>query len=384
MAEPSKKNEERDIFIGSAIYPDAAAVFQFRPKSLTEIKADCFVVLDTNTLLVPYGTGKESLDQIRQTYATLTAGKRLIIPAQVAREFAKNRATKLSDLYKQLSDDRSRIHGLQLGSYPLFTAFDAYQKSLQLERQINPLIKEYQDQISTILEQIRNWNWDDPVSFLYNTLFNKDVVLEPPISQEDLRRDLARRQVHSIPPGYKDAAKDDEGIGDLLIWYTILEIGKIHKKSVIFVSGDEKADWWHQTNKQALYPRYELVDEFRRCSDGQSFHIIRLSRLLELFGASKHIVAEIKQEEVQVTLENRPVHQIRRRLLVEEAVFEWLNTNNPTSMITRFGSGQLIITNKDGTQTTVVIKYFNGVALEDLKETLELVLILSASSTASV
>ncbi|MEZ8877446.1 hypothetical protein [Vibrio alginolyticus] len=27
----------------------------------------------------------------------------------------------------------------------------------------------------------------------------------------------------------------------------------------MFVSGDEKADWWHQSGKKPLYPRFELV-----------------------------------------------------------------------------------------------------------------------------
>jgi hypothetical protein len=63
------------------------------------------------------------------------------------------------------------------------------------------------------------------------------------------------------------------------------------------VSIDEKPDWWYQSEKQPLYPRYELVDEFRRASNQQSFHIVTLSRFLELYGASQDVVEEVRREE---------------------------------------------------------------------------------------
>ncbi len=46
-----------------------------------------------------------------------------------------------------------------------------------------------------------------------------------------------------------------------------------------------------------MYPRYELVDEFRRKSGGQSFHMVKFSRFLELYGATNEVVEEIKKEE---------------------------------------------------------------------------------------
>jgi hypothetical protein len=57
---------------------------------------------------------------------------------------------------------------------------------------------------------------------------------------DDLRKEHVFRFANQIPPGYKDAGKADEGIGDYLIWETILEIGRTRKASVIFVTGGEK------------------------------------------------------------------------------------------------------------------------------------------------
>ena len=65
---------------------------------MEEIKNECFVVLDTNVLLVPYTVSKTSLQAIRNAYLQLIELKRLVVPGQVAREFAKNRPNKISAL----------------------------------------------------------------------------------------------------------------------------------------------------------------------------------------------------------------------------------------------------------------------------------------------
>jgi hypothetical protein len=224
--------------------------------------------------LTPYIIGKEDLlDQCRKTYKPLSSEKRLIVPGQVAREFAKNRA---------VDDVKSRI---------------------------------------------QEWRWNDPVTLLYSEVFDENTIADPPIDKDALQKDLEHRQLNKIPPGYKDGTKRDSGIGDLLIWYTILEVGKTKKKSVIFVSGDEKADWYLRgEGGQALYPRYELVDEFRRSSDGHTFHIIKFSHFLELFGASKQVVQEVRQEEVYKQLLGRGERSktIHWENWIVEAVVKWI------------------------------------------------------------
>jgi rRNA-processing protein FCF1 len=106
MAEDEKK---LNIFLRKTVYPDAEGIFSFRPKSLDDIKDDCFVVLDTNSLLVPYTTGKDSLEQIGKIYNDLVKSERLIVPGQVAREFAEHRVTKLKELYQQIFRKRASI-----------------------------------------------------------------------------------------------------------------------------------------------------------------------------------------------------------------------------------------------------------------------------------
>jgi len=302
MSSEKKTEDDFDIFIANKIYPEAEIIFTADLKSLSQIKDEALVVLDTNALLVPYGIGKESLDQIRQTYEGLVSSQRLVIPGQVAREFAKNRSSKIGELFQQLTRKRS-IPGLQKGKYPLLESLDEYQQVLRLEKTIDKHLRDYKEAIGTVLDRIREWTWDDPVSLLYGELFGENVVFDPQFEEDDIQAEFQKRQLHQIPPGYKDAAKDDQGIGDLLIWHTILKLGESKKQSVIFVSGEQKADWWHRSEGQALYPRYELVDEFGRHSNGQTFHIVQFSRFLDLYGVSATIVQEVREEELRQSAE---------------------------------------------------------------------------------
>lgn len=299
----NKLESDFDIFIADSIYPDAEPIFTAKFKNITEIKDDCLVALDTNSLLIPYAIGKDSLEQIRNTYSKLVAEKRLIIPGQVGREFAKNRPYKLAELYQQFNRKTSNINKFHKGNYPLLESLEAYKKSIQLEEEIDKLITDYKKTIQSILGYISQWNWNDPVSILYSELFIGDVILDLKVNQEDVSNKLEKRILHSIPPGYKDSGKEDKGIGDFLIWLTILEAGKIHKKSMLFVSGEEKPDWFHKSEGKPLYPRYELVDEYRRYSEGQSFHIVSFSQFLDIYGADKSTVQEVREEEEKLNLE---------------------------------------------------------------------------------
>jgi hypothetical protein len=65
---------------------------------------------------------------------------------------------------------------------------------------------------------------------MYAELFNDDVILSTDIDEEEIKKDLERRQEYEIPPGYEDAPKPDSGVGDLLIWHGVLEVGRKYKK----------------------------------------------------------------------------------------------------------------------------------------------------------
>lgn len=284
-------------FVLDDSYPDAAAIFAATVAPIASIKDSAAVILDTNVLLVPFAVSPQTLDEIRATYGTLAATKRLFVPGQVAREFARNRATKLADLHQQLLDRKSRLPSQGIGKHPLLENVPEYQAAVAKEAELLEKAKEYGTLLTKVADVVRSWTWNDPVSDLYREMFTAEVIADPMFDRETVEKELSYRFANQIPPGYKDASKPDAGVGDLLVWKTILHIAQEHSCDVIFVSGEEKSDWWHKSGGRQLYPRFELLDEFRRTSGGRSLHIVSLSELLAIYGADQALVTEVRETE---------------------------------------------------------------------------------------
>jgi hypothetical protein len=81
-----------------------------------------------------------------------------------------------------------------------------------------------------------------------------------------------------------DERKSEDGdlrkFGDFFLWKELLEHGKEQKRPLIFVTDDQKEDWWLKVKGRTLGPRPELIAEFREHS-GQMFHMYLPDRFLE-------------------------------------------------------------------------------------------------------
>lgn len=306
MNDPKKEKQDESsfdvdrAFLAMELLPNAAEAYGASIRDISDAIKDSDVVLDTNVLLLPYGAGSDSLEAITKVFEKLSADHRLHLPGQVVREFIKNRPTKIAELHKGISDKVSRIQSPQQLSYPILEGIEEFREVNDTLREIGELTKKLQKANSTLLKAIRTWEWNDPVSLAYREKLPSSIIVDLQVNREAILLELKRRYALSIPPGYKDAGKDDYGIGDFLIWKTILHLGAKNKKDMVFVSGDEKSDWQHRSDSAAFLPRYELLDEYRRCSDGRSLYIIPLSKLLELLNVPDASVEEIKQEEARI------------------------------------------------------------------------------------
>lgn len=290
-------SSENDIFIINKIYPDAKDIFTVSVEPITTLKEDCLFVLDTNALLLPFTISASSIEQLKKVYTQIIEENRLFIPAQVAREFAKNRPERIKELFSQFTRKKGNINHLKIEKYPLLDGMDEYEDLIDFQKELNEQLKEYSSKVNSVIEKIKSWAWDDPVSQIYRDLFRKEIIIEHNLKEEDIVKNLNLRYQHQIPPGYKDGRKKDDGIGDLLIWFTILELAEKENKNIVFVSGDEKTDWFHRSEGQSLYPRFELISEFRTKAPEKSFNIIKLSEFIELFGADQKVVEEVESEE---------------------------------------------------------------------------------------
>jgi transposase-like protein len=288
---------EEAVFLAETLLPDATAAFAVQKLSAASVLPQADVVLDTNVLLLPYRAGTSSLKQIEAALTPLRDSGRLFVPGRVAREFTRLRPTKLAELLQALSDQSSRVVALDEPAYPLLKDLPEYRELVDAVGALRTARATFVKAVGALRNSILSWEGNDPVSAAYSRLFTPACVRDPTFNKPEVLKDLRRRAEHEIPPGYKDASKSDGGVGDLLIWWTILDLGRDRKRPLIFVTGEEKADWQYRSGGRGILPRFELVDEYRRASGGADFYIIQMSELLELLQVEGSAVKEIKQEE---------------------------------------------------------------------------------------
>lgn len=110
---------------------------------------------------------------------------------------------------------------------------------------------------------------NDPIKDALAALFEGKVGL--PYTDDELEAifelgDLRYEQ--KTPPGYKDSQKErSRKFGDLIVWFQTLKLAKDSKTDVVFVTDDNKEDWWTIENGLTISPRPELIKEFKDDTD---------------------------------------------------------------------------------------------------------------------
>jgi hypothetical protein len=211
-------------------FPDPTTIFTRRYKSFDEISANCLIALDTNVLLAPYSLSDKDVAQISKIYEVLEKQNRLVISGQVAREFARNRSTKLGDLVKTLQDQMSRLASPLSTRFSFLHLLPEYRTVVAIAEDIEAKQKDLSKHLKILINNIKSWDIGDPVWDIYRRHFGNSIVELEEVEQNKIEAELKFRNLHNIPPGYKDEKKADGGAGDLIIWKTLIQVSNSEKQ----------------------------------------------------------------------------------------------------------------------------------------------------------
>ncbi|OLS19073.1 MAG: hypothetical protein HeimC3_47460 [Candidatus Heimdallarchaeota archaeon LC_3] len=278
-------------------YPEINDIFNFNIKPLEEIKESCLFVLDTNILLAPYSIGSQDFGNIKDKYKYLIDEERLFIPDHVIKEYVNKRQTKISELFHQIYSRKK--NKMTLGNYPIFEGSDDFKSLKELEKKINAEIDKFNAEIDNVTDLMYSWSWNDPINVVYSELFNDSLILKTTINIEEFQSEFSNRMKNKIPPGYKDTNKNENVAGDYIIWKAILDLGSGKKSDVVFVSDETKNDWFTKSSKMTIFPKFELIDEFRRKTNGKTFYIIEFSKFLKILDIEEETIQAVKTAEIE-------------------------------------------------------------------------------------
>ncbi|MCU1340511.1 MAG: hypothetical protein JWO19_6092, partial [Bryobacterales bacterium] len=276
-------------------FPDAASLL-IASRHFTAADSDVLVVLDTNVLMLPFEVSKQDLAEIEKVFSTLASEGRLFVPGRVIREFINRRDKRLAEIVQGMFD-KSSIAARKIETPPILEGLALTDTATSAFAGLEKSQKQYVEAVRALASVITGWRGNDPVTAIYSRLFDGARVVELPPDRADQEKQWVSRLKQKTPPGYKDAGKPDTGVGDFLIWLSLLQLGDTHGKDLIFVTGEEKADWFVRSNKTGVYPRPELIAEYRQRSKGKDIQLAKLADVLEQMKAPEAVVSEVRTAE---------------------------------------------------------------------------------------
>ncbi|MCR5862264.1 PIN-like domain-containing protein [Flavobacterium sp. J372] len=169
---------------------------------------------------------------------------------------------------------------------------------------------------------------------------------------EAIYSDGEKRYKDEIPPGYKDASKENEKpnfylfedkrylrqYGDLVIWKEIIQKTKAENlKYVIFVTDDNKKDWWTIRRGKTLGPRYELLNEiYFEAEDLKLFHMY-----------DSHNFMKYSKENLEIDIRDESIAEAKDIIESVEHRVEPFKSVNLENLLTELSSRYLLILRMD-------------------------------------
>jgi|GEM_PF-2528507 len=290
------------------------------------------VVIDSCSWLDLYRYAPEASKKILDNLQHEDVEERIWIPHQVYEEYFENKSTVISEAHKKFENVTKEVQvAISKANKTINTKFNRYGKFKfpeihtlkndleQLLIQLEEKADGFKSIVSQDIEENRLVLKEDLVNSFISELKESGQLGERFSIIEKLKiyQEGEQRYKYQIPPGYKDIIKDADDksktkkFGDLLIWKELLIKASTDSVPFIFITDDEKEDWWklnitnsHLGEKvEILEPREELLSEFAEVAlvetDGllmltlQEFNSL-ISSLLNLYSETEVYVNEIE------------------------------------------------------------------------------------------
>lgn len=257
----------RDLFRG--YYQPTAA-------ELAEIWKNCIFSFDANVLLNFYCYTPETRERFFEILHQLK--DRIWLPYQVAYEYQKNRILVIANHLKTYDElelmlsKKSQELRYDLTKYRCHPFINTQQILDKLEK----TIEETKYQIQIAKTHHPNYLEFDEIREVISDLFEGKVG--QPYTEEELEdvyQKAQKRFSYKQPPGYKDAHKPlPRNYGDVVLWFQIIDYAKVQQKPIVFVTDDNKEDWWVKYEGKTLEPRPDLIQEILSAVGEKKFQFL--------------------------------------------------------------------------------------------------------------
>ncbi|MCY8810674.1 PIN-like domain-containing protein [Bacillus atrophaeus] len=266
------------------------------------------VVFDTNAILHLYRMSSKTTEDILKNLQNIPKHQ-IWLPHQVIVEYKRNKDDSRKSEFHKYKGVHKDINGIiEQTQSKVSKKFDYYGK-------LNfPKIEELRNETFKLLSEIKDNTKKYVLDIEDEIELNNKILKEDKIDQFvkeliqhrcignaytvpellNVYREGEERYKYLIPPGYEDMDKDKNDptkthkYGDLLVWKQLIDKAAIDNKAIIFVTNDDKKDWWVKENDVLIKPREELYEEFNM-STSQEIEIMNLTNFYRVFAKTYNV-----------------------------------------------------------------------------------------------
>lgn len=291
-------------------------------EDMERLWAECIFVLDANVLLSLYRFSDVTRSELTEIFKSLK--ERLWIPHQVAHEYLENRLSVIGDQIKAYDDALKQVNSLKVNleniNHQPFVSAGVLAEANDV---FVKLTAEFTEGRKQLAEKIYS---DDIKSYLEKMLGGK---VGEPYSRDELESLIVLgkdRYDEKIPPGFGDKKKGGDSTlfidrckpyGDFIVWRQIIAEAKRADKSIIFITGDEKEDWWLFFQGKTIGPLPALIQEFK-LETGRDFYMYTPHRFVEhSIGYLDKSVSQVVVDEIRGAAEDAKQRAVADNLTQE-------------------------------------------------------------------
>lgn len=287
--------------------------FDEHVRDIADLASDpqTLIFFDTNILSYLYKLHEAARSEFFVWSDTVLNSNRLVIPAWAANEYLSRVTTRTLNTYTPKSKEHAQATKLLNSLFETASLFvdEASLRRINFGSDRAKFITGFRSAIDALT----------PFTSVFSQEFDSGVIhqqiesrLSPAILDSDLAALCARatqegpgRFEHRLPPGFRDADKPENRLGDLIIWFEILAKSSTSKEAfskVLFITRDEKSDWVYAPSMRTEIVRGNrkpvnnarpeikiadprLITEFRRATNHSNLAIASFDTLVE--GLSK-------------------------------------------------------------------------------------------------
>ncbi|MFD3259743.1 PIN-like domain-containing protein [Paenibacillus lentus] len=303
----------------------------------SELWGDCIFVFDANVFLNLYRYSEETRNQLIDIMNQLK--DRIWIPHQAALEYHSNRISVLLEQQDAFNNVQNK---LQEVSNDFLKDLEKRLRDYNKQHpsiNIKSIHERIKLAISEIIDDLKGKETKHPDFFKSDSIletltevFTNNVGNEYDQQKLDqIYQEGEKRYKDKYPPGYEDEA-DKKGkkkyynnlvildmYGDLIIWNQIIDKAIELNKAVIFITGDNKEDWWQKIRGRTIGPRVELLNEFQTKVNLQ-FHMYQPEKFIEY--AQNYLNQQINTKAINEIIDLRNSDEEKMNLSDDDDLIE--------------------------------------------------------------